>query len=442
MHQKWQDMYKSKLKTADEAVAMFRDNEVISSGFAVGHPVGIFQALVKRVKEGKLHNPTVLAACMIGENHPLLDPAIKGLIEFDSFFVGLEREWLKEGYFTYSPVKFGDLDTISARGLRPVQVSVLRVSPMDRHGFFSTGISVDFAWGIAKSNPNRRLFVLEVNNHMPRTYGNNQIHISEVDVVTEHDTPLTEFPTPPPRKEWEMMAGYIAEMVPDGATIQLGYGGLPGAVGNALMDKRDLGVHSEVIPDVMVDLYEAGAITCSKKSYMPYKWVGSFATGTKKVYDFVKENPMVEMHTVALVNNPYIIAQNDNFVSINATLQVDLTGQCVSESIGPIQYSLTGGQIDFVQGAWMSKGGKSFLCLESTLVDKNGQRKSKIVPQLYPGSFITTSRTEVHWVVTEYGAVLLKGQSIKARVESLISIAHPDFRDELRFAARKLGYIR
>jgi 4-hydroxybutyrate CoA-transferase len=442
MHQKWQDMYKSKLKTADEAVAMIRDNEVISSGFAVGHPVGIFQALTKRVREGKLHNPTVLAACIIGESHPFLDPSIKDLMEFDSFFVGLERQRVNTGCFTYSPVKFGDLDTISGRGLRPVQVSVLRVSPMDSHGFFSTGVSVDFAWSFAKSNPNRRLFILEVNNDMPRTYGNNHIHISEVDVVTEHHTPLTNFPTPPPRKEWEMMAGYIADMVPDGATIQLGYGGLPGAVGNALKDKRDLGVHSEVIPDVMVDLYEAGAITCNKKTYMPHKWVGSFATGTEKVYNFVKENPMVEMHTVGVVNNPYIIAQNDNMISINATLQMDLTGQCVSESIGPIQYSCTGGQVDFVQGAWMSNGGKSFICLESTVVDKNGQRKSKIVPQLYPGSFITTSRTEVQWVVTEYGAEFLKGQSIKSRVEKLISIAHPDFRDELRFAARKLNYIR
>ncbi len=208
-----------------------------------------------------------------------------------------------------------------------------------------------------------------------------------------------------------------------------------------MKNKRDLGVHSEVISDVFLDLYEAGVITSAKKTFMPHKWVGAFADGTQKLYDFVHENPLVEMHGCGLVNSPYIIAQNDNMISVNATLQVDLTGQCVSEAIGPVQYSSTGGQLDFVQGAWMSRGGKSFICMESTFVDKKGERKSKIVPQLYLGSFVTTPRTEVHWVVTEYGAVLLKGQSIKSRVASLISIAHPDFRDELRFAARKLSYL-
>ncbi|NLV16531.1 MAG: hypothetical protein GXY50_04885 [Syntrophomonadaceae bacterium] len=442
MNQKWLDMYKSKLKTAEEAAAMIRDNEVISSSFGIGHPLGLFRALKDRVIEGKLHNPKVLASCMYrGAVHPLLDPAIKGLIEWDSFFVGDERGWVKEGFHTHSPAKFGDLDRISSEGLRPVQVSALTVSPMDNHGFFSTGISVDFGWGIAKSNPNRRLFILEVNPQMPRSYGNNHVHISEVDVVIECDLPLAELPPPPVKKEWEIMAGYIADMVPDGATLQIGYGGIPGAVGQALKDKRDLGVHTEVIPDVLMELYEAGAITCARKTFMPNKWVASFATGTRKLYDFVHENPMIEMHTLGVVNNPYNIAQNDNMISINATLQVDLTGQCCSESIGPVQYSATGGQVDFVQGAWMSKGGKSFLGLESSFVDKKGERHSKIVPQLNPGSFVTTSRTEVHWVVTEFGAVLLKGQSIKTRVARLISIAHPDFRDELKFAAEKMGYL-
>jgi acyl-CoA hydrolase len=174
---------------------------------------------------------------------------------------------------------------------------------------------------------------------------------------------------------------------------------------------------------------------------MPYKWVAAFANGTQKLYDFIDENPMIEMYGCGFVNNPFNIAQNDNMISVNATLQVDLTGQCASEAIGPFQFTATGGQLDFVQGAWMSKGGKSFICTESTFVDKKGQRQSKIVPELYPGSFITTPRTEVHWVVTEYGAVLLKGQSIKTRVKNLISIAHPDFRDELIFAAKKMKFI-
>jgi 4-hydroxybutyrate CoA-transferase len=319
---------------------------------------------------------------------------------------------------------------------------LLRVSPMDRHGFFSLGVNVDIGWDMAKSNPHRRLLIVEVNRYMPRTHGNNQVHISEVDVITEHHIPLVEEPTPPMKKEWEMIGQYVAEMVPDGATLQLGVGGIPGAVGRYLMDKRELGVHSEVISDVFLDLYEAGVITCTKKTFMPHKWVGAFVEGTQKIYDFVHENPLVEMHGCGMVNNPYVIAQHENMISVNATLQVDLTGQCASESIGPVQYSSTGGQLDFVQGAWMSKGGKSFICTESVVVNKKGERKSKIVPQLYPGSFVTTPRTEVHWVVTEYGAVLLKGQSIKSRVESIISIAHPDFRDELRYAAKKMNLVR
>ncbi len=433
-------MYKSKLTTADEAVAMIRDDEVISSAFGNGQPVRLYEALAKRVLEGKLHKPRIMAANLVS-GMSLLDPEVKDKIEFDSFFVGDERERIKEGYFTHSPAKFGDLEMISTQGLRPVQVSVMRVSPMDRHGFFSTGINVDFGWDMAKSNPHRRLLIVEVNKYVPRTYGNNHLHISEVDVIIEHDAPLVEVPAPPIKKEWEMIGQYVAEMVPDGATLQLGVGGIPSAVGKSLLDKRDLAVHTEVIPDIYLELYKAGVITSSKKTFMPHKWVAAFCNGTQELFDFVHENPMVEMHGCGLVNNPYIIAQNDNMISVNATLQIDLTGQCVSEAIGPVQYSSTGGQLDFVQGAWMSKGGKSFICTESSIVDKKGNRKSKIVPQLYPGSFVTTPRTEVHWVVTEYGAVLLKGQSIKSRVASLISIAHPDFRDELRLAAKKMNLL-
>ncbi|NLV16121.1 MAG: acetyl-CoA hydrolase [Syntrophomonadaceae bacterium] len=440
MYQKWQDMYKAKLTLPDEAVALIRDGEVISSAFGNGQPLGICAAMVKRVMEGKLYKPTILAASMT-DGLAMMDPAIEDRIEFDSFFVRDERSRIREGYFTHTPNKFGDLEKISSDGLRPVDISILKVSPMDRHGFFSTGISVDFGWDMAKSNPNRRLLMVEVNKFSPRTYGRNQLHVSEVDVIVEHDEPLIEVPAPPTKKEWDLMGHYIAEMVPDGATLQLGVGGIPGAVGHCLMDKHDLGVHSEVIPDVFMELYEAGVITSTRKTYMPHKWVAAFANGTQKLYDFLDENPMIEMYGCGFVNNPFNIAQNDNMISVNATLQVDLTGQCASEAMGPIQFASTGGQLDFVQGAWMSKGGKSFICTESTFTDKKGKRQTKIVPQLYPGSFVTTPRTEVHWVVTEYGAVLLKGQSVKTRVQKLISIAHPDFRDELMFAAKKMKFI-
>ncbi len=441
MTTKWQELYRSKLTSPEDAAAMIRDYETISSAFGNGQPLGIYGALVNRVLEGKLRYPTLLAASMV-TGMPTLNPALENLMEVDSLFVGDERGAIGEGWYTHSPVRFGDLDAISANGLRSVQVSVMRVSPMDKHGFFSTGINVDFGYGMAKSNPDRRLLMVEVNNHVPRTYGNNHLHISEVDVITECDMPLTEVPDPPSRPEWAMIGQYVAEMVPDGATLQLGVGGIPSAVGRALIDKHELGVHSEVIPEVFLDLYQAGVITSTRKTFMPYKWIAAFANGTRRLFDFVHENPLVEMHGCGLVNNPYNIAQNDNMISVNATLQIDLTGQCASEAIGPLQFSSTGGQLDFVQGAWRSKGGKSFICLESSFVDKQGVRRSKIVPELYPNSFVTTPRTDVHWVVTEYGAVLIKGQSLRKRAASLISIAHPDFRDELTFVAKKNKYLR
>jgi len=441
MSSKWLDLYKSKLRTADEAAAMIRDGEQVCCALGGGQPLGMFNAIGRRIKEGKLASTSVFAGNLTVETE-LTDHEIKEKVKFDTPFVGpYTRQQTKEGFFTYSPIKLSDMDSISARGLRRGEVYILRVSPMDRHGFFSTGINVDYGWGMAKSNPDKRLLILEVNNHMPRTYGTNHVHISEADVIVEYNEPL---PTVPdyPLTDVEMKIGqHIAEMVPDGATIQLGIGGIPNAVGRFLMDKKDLGVHTEMITESMLDLYEAGVITSAKKSFMPYKWVAAFAWGTPRLYDFIDENPMIEMHTCGFVNNPYIIAKNDNMISVNSTIQVDLVGQCASEAIGPYQFSGVGGQADFVQGAWLSKGGKSFIALHSTFKDRNGNRGSKIVPALDYGSFVSTPRTEVHWVVTEYGAVLIKGQSIKKRVESLISIAHPDFRDQLRFEAKKMGFL-
>jgi acyl-CoA hydrolase len=311
---------------------------------------------------------------------------------------------------------------------------------MDKHGFFSTGCNVDWGWETAKT-ANPRHIVVEVNENMPRTYGHNQLHITEISAIVENHIPLFELPEIPITKEDEIIGHYIADMIDDGSCIQIGIGGMPNAIANFLKDKKDLGVHSEMLTDSMVDLYYAGAITCAKKNFMPYKWIGSFALGTRKLYDFIDNNPLVEMHSTKFVNDPVVIGYNDNLVSVNATFEVDLTGQCASESIGPAQYSGTGGQLDFVQGAWRSKGGKSFLTLYSTYTDKEGNKRSKIVPTITPGMFTTVSRTDVQYVVTEYGVAFLKGQNLRTRVKELIRIAHPDFRDWLKFEARRLNYI-
>jgi len=311
---------------------------------------------------------------------------------------------------------------------------------MDKHGFFSTGCNVDWGWETAKT-ANPRHIIVEVNENMPRTYGNNQLHISEVSAVVENHIPLVEVPPIPTNDRDEKIGRFIADMIEDGSCLQLGIGGMPNAIANFLMDKKDLGIHSEMLTDSMVDLYNAGVVTCQKKNFMPYKWIGSFAMGSRKLYDFIDENPLVEMHSTRFVNDPYIIGKNDKLISVNATMEVDLTGQCASESIGTMQYTGTGGQLDFVQGAWRSKGGKSFLTLYSTYTTKEGEIKSKIVPSLSPGIFTTVSRTDVQYIVTEYGVAFLKGQNLRTRVKELVSIAHPDFRDWLMYEARKQTFI-
>jgi 4-hydroxybutyrate CoA-transferase len=441
VYNKWLDMYKSKLKTLDEAAAMIKDGEDVYCALGGGQPFGMFEAIGQRIRRGELAEVSLFAGNVIIPT-ALTDPDIKERVHFDTPFVGpYTRQGNKEGFYTYSPIKLSDMDSISAQGLRKGDVYILRVAPMDKHGFFSTGINVDYGWGMAKTNPERRMLILEVNQHMPRTYGTNHIHITEADIVAENHVLMPYVPDLPLTDVEISIGQHIADMVPDGATIQLGIGGIPNAVGKFLHDKRDLGVHSEMLTSCMLELYKAGVITSAKKTFMPYKWIGSFAWGNQELYDFINENPMIEMHTCGFVNNPYIIAKNDKMISVNSTLQLDLTGQCASEAIGSYQFSGVGGQADFVQGAWLSKGGKSFIATPSTVQDKNGQLISKIVTSLDYGSFVSTPRTETHWVVTEYGAVLVKGQSIKKRAESLISIAHPDFRDQLRFEAKKLGFF-
>lgn len=288
----------------------------------------------------------------------------------------------------------------------------------------------------------RCVILAEINQHMPRAYGNNHFHISELAAVVENDQPLVELPSFPLTEKDEKIGQFIAERVPDGACLQLGIGNIPNAVAKYLTDKKELGIHSEMLCDSMVDLYEAGVITGSRKKLMPRKWVASFAFGTNRLYDFIADNPLVEMHDSEFVNDPYNIGLNDNVVSINSTLEVDLTGQCASDAIGNRQYSGAGGQMDFMEGAWRSKGGQAFLAMYSTFETKDGELRSRIVPSLQANAMVTTTRNDVQYIVTEYGVAWLKGFNLKQRAEALIKVAHPDFRDWLEFEARKLHYLR
>lgn len=442
MQNRLKQIYNSKLRTADEAVAQIRDGEGVGFSLANGQPVAFSNALGKRIMAGELKDLMVFAGLGLAPtmlNHP--DVADK--ITFDCPYLGpVERHYTDLGLYTYTPVKLGDADLIAKANLRPGQIMAMTVSPMDKNGYFSCGINVDYGYGLARTHPGLRCLIVEVNEHMPRTHGVNLFHVSEVDMIIEHNAPLKTLPDLPTTEEDRMIAQFIVEHIPDGACIQLGIGGVPNAVGEFLRDKKDLGVHTEMITDSMLDLWECGALTCRRKNYIPHKWVSSFALGSQRLYDFLDDNPVVDFYSVGFVNRASIIGRNNNMISVNATLEVDITGQCASESKGYRQYTGTGGQLDFVQGAWLSKGGKSFIALHSTYTDKAGVKHSKIVPRLAEGTFVTTPRTEVDWVVTEYGAVQLKGQNVRRRVELLTSIAHPDFRDELLSEARRMLMIR
>jgi len=439
MDNRWQEMYKEKLQSAEEAARLFESGDTVVAPLSNGQPLALVNAVAKRARNDELIDLTYVSGVDL-RWFDLYHPDLIGKVLIDSGFVHIAtRHGVGEGMFTYTPCRLGETVEMVSQ-CRTCNVVAMVVSHMDKHGFFSTGCNVDWGWETAKT-ANPRHIIVEVNENMPRTYGNNQLHISEISAVVENHIPLVEVPSIPTNDRDEKIGRFIADMIEDGSCLQLGIGGMPNAIAKFLTDKKDLGIHSEMLTDSMVDLYNAGVITCQKKNFMPYKWIGSFAMGSRKLYDFIDDNPLVEMHSTRFVNDPYIIGKNDKLISVNATMEVDLTGQCASESIGTMQYTGTGGQLDFVQGAWRSKGGKSFLTLYSTYTTREGEVKSKIVPSLSPGIFTTVSRTDVQYIVTEYGVAFLKGQNLRTRVKELVSIAHPDFRDWLMYEARKQNFI-
>jgi acyl-CoA hydrolase len=441
---KWQEMYRSKLMTADDAAKHISNGMLMASGSINAQPQALCNAVGERMASGDLRDVRFLFSLSARpgsvHNPELIEKMLQNGNMLDAMYAGpLERYFMDQGSYSYVPHRLFDGPMMTARvGL---DAAVMVVSPMDKHGFFSTGTNPDYVYGFIRRNPGC-VILAEVNKYMPRSYGNNHFHISELTAVVENDLPLVELPDLPLTEKDEMIGQYIAERVPDGACLQLGIGGIPNAVAKYLTDKKDLGIHSEMLCDSMVDLYEAGAITGNRKKLLPRKWVASFAFGSKRLYDFIAENPLVEMYDSEFVNDPYNIGLNDNAISINSTLEVDLTGQCCSDAIGNKQYSGAGGQMDFIEGTWRSKGGMAFLALYSTYETKDGELKSRIVPTLRENSMITTTRNDVQYIVTEYGVAWLKGFNLDQRAKALIKIAHPDFRDQLEFEARQLRYLR
>jgi itaconate CoA-transferase len=432
----WDDIYRDKLHSAEDAATLIPDKSFIVQGLAVSEPPAMLEAIANRARAGGYSDITMTSLLpMAASARTILAKDLHDVIHWESMFAsGADRAIVNSGAATFTPAFFHQIPRLITEFM-DVNVAVVGVSRVDKHGYMSLGTNVDIAKAsIAKAD----LVIAEVNQHMPRVHGDSWVHIAEVDAVVEHDALLNELPTPPERDEDEAMGNLIAEMIPNGACIQLGIGGVPNAVAKSLMNHRDLGIHTEMFVDSMVDLVERGIANGSQKAFHPGKALYAFAAGSQRMYEFLDDNPYIEAHPVSYTNFPPNIARNDNVISVNSTIEVDLTGQCCSESIGTDQFSGTGGQHDYARGAFDSRGGKSMIAFYSTA---RGGEVSRVVSTLRTGAVVTTPRNEVHWIVSEYGAANLKGKTTRERARAMISLAHPRFREQLTADAKKLNYI-
>jgi len=416
------EIYKSKVVTADQASGKIKSGNRVVAGHACGEPIEVLAAMIAN-KEAYENVEIVHMVSMSKSEYA--QPGMEKHFRHNSLFVGgSTRKAVSSGRADFTPCYFSEVPSLFKEQL-PVDVALIQVTTPDAHGYCSFGVSNDYTKPAAEC---AKLVIAEVNNKMPRTMGDSFIHISEIDYIVESNHQVIEL-DPPRIGDIEKSIGeYCASLVEDGSTLQLGIGAIPDAVLLFLKDKKDLGIHSEMISDGVVELVEAGVITNKAKTIHKGKIVVTFLMGTQRLYDFVNNNPMVEMYSVDYVNDPTIIMKNFKMVSINSCVQVDLMGQVASESIGLKQISGVGGQVDFVRGSNMCKDGKSIMAMSSTA---GKGTISKIVPLLAEGSAVTTGRNDVNYVVTEYGIAQLKGKNLKDRARALISVAHPDFRNEL-----------
>lgn len=420
----WREIYNSRLITAEEAAAKIKSGDRVVLGHACGEPRVIVDEMVKN--KDRYENVEIVHMVAMGKGE-YTKPEMQGHFRHNAIFVGAAtRDAVNEGRGDYTPCFFYEVPRLFRQNYLPVDVALIQLTPPDEHGYCSFGVSVDYTKPAAEC---AKLVIAEINDQMPRTMGDSFIHVSEVDYFVEVSYPIVEL-APPKITDVERAIGEnCASLIEDGSTLQLGIGAIPDAVLLFLKDKKDLGIHSEMFSDGVVELAEAGVITNKKKKLHPGKMVVTFLMGTKRLYDFVNNNPTVAMYSVDYVNNPFVIAQNPKMVSINSALQVDFMGQVAAESMGLKQFSGTGGQVDFVRGAGSSEGGKSIIAMPSTAA--NGT-VSRIAPLLIEGSAVTTSRNDVHYVVTEYGIAELRGKTLRDRARALINIAHPNFRPQLQ----------
>ena len=432
------ELYAQKLTTAEEAVKVIKSGDWVDYGWTTGHPVSLDKALAARMPELSDIKVRGGICCWVPEIFKIEDPAAHFC--WNSWHMsGIERKAAEAGFAFYSPIRYSELPRYYRENIPADDVAMFQVAPMDAHGFFNFGPNASHLAAVCET---ARVIIVEVNRNMPRCLGGfeNGVHISRVDMIVEGDDPA--IGQIPPAKAGDVdrkVAERIVAEIPDGACLQLGIGGMPNMVGSMIVDSdlKDLGVHTEMYVDAFVDMTAAGRVNGSRKNIDRGRQVYAFGAGTQKMYDFLNDNPELMSAPVDYTNDIRTISSLDNFISINNAVDIDLYGQVNAESAGTRPISGAGGQLDFVLGAYLSKGGKSFICLSSTFTDKAGVMHSRIRPTLAEGSIVTDARPNVMYVVTEYGMVNLKGLSSWQRAEALISIAHPDFRDELIRAAEK-----
>lgn len=430
---KYQEQYQEKLCTAVEGIKLVQDGDCIVVPTAVGEPPALLTALSEHRRE--YHDVKVFQILPL-RKFGYIDPeTVENVRHVALFYGGPTRAGGQQGWVDYIPNYFSEVPRMLEDGILTVDTVFTLASPMDEHGYFSISLGTDYTMAAIKK---ARTVVLETNPNVPFANGNCLVHISKVTAIVEDNTPLTEVGLPKIGPVQQAIGKNVADLIDNGSTIQIGFGAMADAVVMQLTHKHDLGIQSEMFGDGILSLIESGVVTNLNKNYLPGKVIATFALGTKRLYDFMNRNPSLEMHPVDFTNDPYLAGQNNNLITINASMQVDFLGQCCSESMGSTPYSGTGGQADFVRAANRSKGGKSFIVLPATAKDG---KISRITPTLTPGSAVTTSKNDVNYVVTEYGVAQLRGKSAKQRAQALIAIAHPDFRGELTEAAKKMNLL-
>jgi 4-hydroxybutyrate CoA-transferase len=434
----WTSVYKSRIVTADEAVRCIQSGNRIFLTGNVSVPQKCLGALVKYAPN--LENVEICQALTIGPAE-YVQPDMEGHLRVNTLFISHNvRKAVQEGRADFTPVLLSEFPLLFKQGILPLDVAMIHVSPPDEHGFCSLGVEVGLTKTPAES---AKIIIAEVNQQMPRTLGDSFMHVSRLNYLVPVNYPIPEMPMAEDGNSdvVEKIAGYIADLIPDGATMQLGIGAIPDAVLKYLHHKKDLGVHSELFSDGVIDLVNEGVLTNARKTLHPGKIIAGFMLGTRNLYKWADDNPLIEFHRTEYVNDPYVIAQNDRMVAINSAIEVDLTGQVCADSIGPKLYSGVGGQLDFIYGASRSKGGVPIIALPSTTTLRDGTLVTRIAAMLKPGAGVVTSRNHVRFVVTEYGVANLYGRTIRQRAQQLIKIAHPDFRVELTKQAGELHYL-